>query len=41
MAASGAHPNAINALILIFLSGVRSGEALNATWDQIDLDNGI
>ena len=41
LAASGAHPNAINALILIFLTGVRSGEALNATWDQVDLDKGI
>ena len=41
VAASGANPIAINALIFITLTCVRSGEALKATWDQIDLENRV
>ena len=41
VAASDANQVAINALIFITLTCVRSSEALKATWDQIDLENRV
>jgi integrase len=38
-----AHPNhrCANVIRLILLTGARRGEAMNARWDQFDLENGI
>ncbi len=37
------HPNqrCANVIRLLLLTGARRGEAMNATWDQFDLDNGV
>ncbi|MBI4968220.1 MAG: tyrosine-type recombinase/integrase [Rhodospirillales bacterium] len=37
------HPNqrCANVIRLLLLTGARRGEAMNATWDQFDLENGI
>jgi integrase len=39
VAASDGDPIAVNALIFATLTGVRSGEARKATWDQFDIEN--
>lgn len=39
--ASHANRRCANVIRLILLTGVRRGEALNARWDQFDLENGI
>ncbi|MDE0232065.1 MAG: tyrosine-type recombinase/integrase [bacterium] len=41
VAASDGDPIAVNALLVVTLTGVRSIEARRATWDQIDLDNRV
>ena len=38
VATSNAHAIAVNALLVTALTGVRSGELRQATWDQFDLD---
>lgn len=37
------HPNqrCANVIRLLLLTGARRGEAMNATWDQFDLENGV